>query len=105
MPFPWRTGPLMEKGRPRKRAASSASLRLTGGAVQVLGEKGEALGALNVPVVIDGTYRAMEANDMWIHPARVRVKVLPAIPTQGMSREESKEIGERVRGLIAEAKQ
>ncbi len=58
-----------------------------------------------VPVVIDGTYRAMEANHMWIKPAAVRVQVLEAIPTAGMSREESKEIGERVRGLIAEAKQ
>ena len=57
-----------------------------------------------VPVVIDGTYRAMEANDMWIHPARVRVKVLPAIPTQGMSREESKAIGQRVRDMIAAEK-
>ncbi|MCI8652742.1 MAG: 1-acyl-sn-glycerol-3-phosphate acyltransferase [Angelakisella sp.] len=58
-----------------------------------------------VPVVIDGTYRAMEANHMWIKPAAVKVQVLEAIPTAGMSREESKEIGERVRGLIAEAKQ
>ena len=58
-----------------------------------------------VPVVIDGTYRAMEANHMWIKPAAVRVQVREAIPTAGMSREESKEIGERVRGLIAEAKQ
>ena len=57
-----------------------------------------------VPVVIDGTYRAMEANDMWIHPARVRVKVLPAIPTQGMSREESKAIGQRVHDMIAAEK-
>ncbi len=53
-----------------------------------------------VPVVIDGTYRAMEANHMWIKPASVRVRVLEAIPTAGMSREESKEIGQRVRGLI-----
>lgn len=58
-----------------------------------------------VPVVIDGTYRAMEANHMWIKPAAVKVQVLEAIPTAGMSREESKEIGERVRGLVAEAKQ
>ena len=57
-----------------------------------------------VPVVIDGTYRAMEANHMWIHPAHVRVTVLPAIPTQGMSREESKAIGERVHDMIAAVK-
>ncbi len=53
-----------------------------------------------VPVVIDGTYRAMEANHMWIKPAAVKVQVLEPIPTAGMSREETKEIGERVRSLI-----
>lgn len=57
-----------------------------------------------VPVVIDGTYRAMEANHMWIKPASVKVQVLEPIPTKGMTREESKQIGERVRGLIAAEK-
>ncbi len=57
-----------------------------------------------VPVVIDGTYRAMEANHMWIKPASVKVQVLEPIPTRGMTREESKQIGERVRGLIAAKK-
>lgn len=57
-----------------------------------------------VPVVIDGSYRAMEANHMWIKPAHVKVRVLPALPTAGMSREESKVIGQRVRDLIAAAK-
>ena len=57
-----------------------------------------------IPVVIDGTYKAMEANHMWIHPASVQVKVLPPVPTQGMSREEAKCIGERVRSLILEAR-
>ena len=50
------------------------------------------------------TYKAMEANHMWIHPASVQVKVLPPVPTQGMSREEAKCIGERVRSLILEAR-
>lgn len=57
-----------------------------------------------IPVVIDGTYKAMEANHTWIHPASVQVKVLPPVPTQGMSREEAKCIGERVRSLILEAR-
>ena len=48
------------------RAASSASLRLTGGAVQVKGEKGEALGALNVPVVIDGP-AVLAARPLSVH--------------------------------------
>jgi len=58
-----------------------------------------------VPVVIDGTYRIMEANHMWIKPASVRIQVLEPIPTAGMSREESKRIGERVRSLILEARE
>lgn len=53
-----------------------------------------------VPVVIDGTYRVMEANHMWIKPAAVKVRVLKPIPTAGMSREEAREIGPRVRDLI-----
>lgn len=57
-----------------------------------------------VPVVIDGTYRVMEANHMWIKPAHVKVRVLPAVPTAGMTREESKAIGQRVHDLIADAK-
>lgn len=57
-----------------------------------------------VPVVIDGTYRAMEANNMWIKPAHVKVRVLPAVPTAGMSREETKAIGQQVHDLIAAAK-
>lgn len=48
------------------RAAASASLRLTGGAVQVKGEKGEALGALNVPVVIDGP-AVLAARPLSVH--------------------------------------
>lgn len=48
------------------RAASSASLHLTGGAVQVKGEKGEALGALNVPVVIDGP-AVLAARPLSVH--------------------------------------
>ena len=61
-------------------------------------------GAPVVPVVIDGTYRVMEANHMWILPARVRLRVLPPIPTAGLSKEEAKLLGERVRALIVEAK-
>lgn len=57
-----------------------------------------------VPVVIDGSYRAMEANHMWIKPAHVKVRVLPSIPTAGISREESKVIGLRVHDLIAAAR-
>lgn len=57
-----------------------------------------------VPVVIDGTYRAMEANNMKIRSAQVKLTVLPPVPTKGLSREEGKVIGEKVRALIVAAK-
>lgn len=53
-----------------------------------------------VPICIDGTYRAMEANNYRIQPAHVKMTILPAIETKGMSREETKQIGERVRKEI-----
>jgi 1-acyl-sn-glycerol-3-phosphate acyltransferase len=62
-------------------------------------------GAPVVPVVIDGTYRVMEANHMWIHPARVRIQVLPPVPTRGMSKEDAKAIGGMVREQILQAKE
>lgn len=57
-----------------------------------------------VPVVIDGTYRAMEANGMRIRSAAVKLTVLPPVPTKDLSREEGKAIGPRVRALIVAAK-
>lgn len=53
-----------------------------------------------VPVVIDGSHKLMEANKMWIKPAKVRVKILPAIATAEMSRAERKSLAEDVRGII-----
>ena len=55
-----------------------------------------------VPVCIEGTYKLMEQNNYWIHPAKVSMKVLPAIPTQEMSREEIKALDEKLRAMITE---
>ena len=60
-------------------------------------------GAPIVPVCIQGSYRLMEANGNWIRPAQVRVRILPPVPTVGLSREESKGIGEKIRQSIIEA--
>ena len=52
-----------------------------------------------VPVALNGTYRMLEETGV-VSPARVDVKIFPAIPTAGISRQEEKEIGDRVEQLI-----
>lgn len=59
-------------------------------------------GAAVVPVAIDGSYKAMEASNMWIKPAHVQITVLPPIETSELSREEIKHLGIRVRDMIME---
>ncbi len=58
-----------------------------------------------VPVTIDGSYRAMEANPTgWIiRPCHVTVTIHPAIETDGMPRETLRELPEQTRGIIASA--
>lgn len=53
-----------------------------------------------VPICIDGSWRAMEAQGGWIKPAAVRVTILPPVATDGISREQSKLIGAEVQELI-----
>ena len=55
-----------------------------------------------VPVVIDGSYKVMEQNrwGILIRPALVKVKVLDAIETAGLTKEEGKDLHNRVRDLI-----
>ena len=52
-----------------------------------------------VPVALNGTYKLLEETGV-VRPARVDVKIYPAIPTAGISRKEEKEIGDRVEQLI-----
>lgn len=61
-------------------------------------------GAPIVPVAIDGSFRLMEGNGMWIRPAQVTVTILPPVETKGLSREEVKALEETVQRRIAEAK-
>lgn len=61
-------------------------------------------GAPVVPVVIDGTYKVMEGNGMWIRPAHVNITILPPVETENLSREEARHIGFAVRDMIDECK-
>lgn len=55
-----------------------------------------------VPVMINGSYKVMEANGIWIKPTKVKLTILPAINTIDLSKEETKTIGEDVKKIIAE---
>lgn len=54
-----------------------------------------------VPCCIEGSYKMLEANKGFrITPARLRLKILPAIETADLSREEIKTLDERLRTQI-----
>ncbi|MBQ8893851.1 MAG: 1-acyl-sn-glycerol-3-phosphate acyltransferase [Clostridia bacterium] len=53
-----------------------------------------------LPVAIEGTYKLFEGNGKKLRSDRVILSVLPPIPTKGLSREEQKELPEKVRKLI-----
>lgn len=55
-----------------------------------------------VPVTIEGTYHLLEEHGR-IHPGQVRVTIHEPIPTAGMSRQEVRELPERVRAQIISA--
>lgn len=56
-----------------------------------------------VPVKIDGAYKAMEANNLWMTPADVNVTILPPVYTDGLSREDWKALPEKIRRDIIKA--
>lgn len=56
-----------------------------------------------IPVAIEGTYKVWEQKHK-ISKATVKARVLPPIQTEGMTKEEYKLIGEKVRQLIVDAK-
>ncbi|QIB68461.1 1-acyl-sn-glycerol-3-phosphate acyltransferase [Aminipila butyrica] len=58
-------------------------------------------GAAVVPVAIDGSYRAMEANKgIWIRPTKVKITILPPVETADLTKEESKHLGAHIREQI-----
>ena len=52
-----------------------------------------------VPVALNGTYHMLEETGA-VSPARVDVKIYPAIPTAGISRKEEKELGDEIENMI-----
>ena len=62
-------------------------------------------GAPVVPVAIDGTYNLFEKNNHWIKAGNVKVRILPAVETKDLSRAEFKELPEKVRKMVVEAKE
>lgn len=55
-----------------------------------------------VPVTIDGSYNIMSKGSFRLHPGTVKVIVHPPIETEGLSREDQKVLGERVRQVVIE---
>ncbi len=58
-------------------------------------------GAPVVPVVIDGSYRIMEANHNLMRPGTVRVTFLPPMETRGLDRDAQKALPDEVAARIA----
>ena len=56
-----------------------------------------------VPVAISGARGLYESHNYIVHPGTVRVTILPAIQTAGMSREEQRQLPEAVRQNIQAA--
>lgn len=55
-----------------------------------------------VPVCINGSHRLMESNHMWIRPAKVHLKVLPPVETQGLTKEEIRALPQQLRQMVVE---
>ena len=61
------------------------------------------IGCKIVPVVIEGTYKVMEANkSKTLTPAEVRIKVLEPVDTKDMSKEEFSELHNKLHDIIEE---
>ena len=55
-----------------------------------------------LPLVIDGTQDALPTHSWKYSPATVRLKVLPPVPTTGLTRADTEALREQVRRLIIE---
>ena len=56
-----------------------------------------------VPVAITGAGEAMRPGHAWIRPARIRVRILPPIPTKGLASGDVDRLREETRARIAAA--
>ena len=54
-----------------------------------------------VPIVIDGSYKIMEANGNLMRPAHVNITILPPVATAALTREEQKALPQQIAQSIA----
>lgn len=78
------------------RSRGGAMHRFQSGAFRIAARAGVPL----VPVTIDGSYRLMEAQGVWIHPGTVRVTIHQPVATENLTREAAKTLPEQVRDII-----
>ena len=62
-------------------------------------------GAPIVPVALDGTAALFERNGHWIKSGNVKLRILPPIETEGMGRNEFRELPAKTEAAICEALQ
>lgn len=62
-------------------------------------------GAPIVPVALDGTAALFERNGHWIKSGNVKLRILPPIETEGMGRNEFRELPAKTQAAICEALQ
>ncbi len=56
-----------------------------------------------LPIAVSGTAEGMPKGSPWVRPARPRARVLPAVPTSGLSPEDADRLRDQVRERIAAA--
>lgn len=83
------------------RAKSDTMGEFKAGAVRMAYKTGVPV----VPVAIDGSYKALEGNRWRLQKSSVRLVILPPVPTQGLSREEQKQLPARLQQIVQEAKE
>lgn len=82
----------------RNKGAEGTTLEFKPGAFRVALKSGAPV----VPVAISHSRDIMENNHMLMHPARVRVTILPSITLEGMDKEAQKQLPQQVREKIME---
>ena len=55
-----------------------------------------------VPLAIHGSRDIMENNGGWMKPTHVTIRILPSIPTDGLSREQLRQLPEQTADIILE---
>lgn len=57
-----------------------------------------------VPVAIDGSYRALEGSGWKLTKCKVRLVILPAVPTKDLDRASQKELPKKLKDMVRAAK-